>query len=68
MIEGLVHVEELKDDYYLYDESTFSLMGQRNKHRFRLGDEVDVIVSAASKENHTVDFVVKGNEACEKEK
>ena len=59
MIEGLVHVEELKGDFYLYDESTFSLCSPKNKRGYRLGDEVDVIVKSASKENHTVDFTIK---------
>ena len=65
MIEGLVHVEELKGDFYMYDESTFSLTSPKNKRGFRLGDEVDVVVKAASKENHTVDFVL-GGKSCQK--
>ena len=68
MIEGLVRVEDIKGDFYTYDESTFSLIGSKNKRGYRLGDEVDVICKAASKENHTVDFVIKGMEdTCKKE-
>ena len=59
MVEGLVRVDDLGDDYYSYDESTFSLIGNRNKRGYRLGDSVDVIVKAASKESHNIDFVVK---------
>mgnify|MGYP002671388383 FL=1 len=66
MIEGLVHVEELKGDFYTYDESTFSLSSPKNKRGFRLGDEVDVIVKAASKENHTIDFSLKDIKCNEK--
>ena len=58
-IEGLVRIDDLKDDYYTYDESTFSLIGNKNKRGFRLGDNVDVIVKSASKEAHTIDFVIK---------
>ena len=58
-IEGLVRIDDLKDDYYRYDESTFSLIGNNNKRGYRLGDEVKVIVKAASKINHTVDFEIK---------
>ena len=58
-IEGLVRIDDLKDDYYTYDESTFSLIGNKNKRGYRLGDEVKVIVKAASKINHTVDFLIK---------
>ena len=67
MIEGLVHVEELKGDFYLYDESTFSLTSPRDKRGYRLGDEVDVIVKSASKENHTVDFELKEAKKCKVE-
>ena len=58
-IEGLVKIDDLTDDYYRYDESTFSLIGNNNKRGYRLGDEVKVIVKAASKINHTVDFTLK---------
>ncbi len=58
-IEGLVKIEDLKDDYYTYDESTFSLIGNKNKRGYRLGDKVNVIVTGASKNNHTIDFVIK---------
>lgn len=59
LIEGLVRMEDLKDDYYIYDETTFSLIGRKNKRGYRLGDEVTVIVKAANKEAHTVDFEIK---------
>ncbi len=58
-IEGLVRIEDLKDDYYRYDERTFSLVGNKNKRGYRLGDEVKVEVKSASKINHTVDFIIK---------
>ena len=58
-IEGLVRVDDLTDDYYTYDESTQSLIGNNNKRGYRLGDDVTVVVKAASKENHTIDFVLK---------
>lgn len=59
MIEGLVRIEDLKDDFYNYDESTFTLVGNKNKRGYRLGDTVNVVVKAASKEAHTIDFVIK---------
>ena len=58
-IEGLIKIEDLKDDYYHYDESTFSMIGNKNKRGYRLGDNVKVEVKAANKENHTVDFILK---------
>ena len=58
LIEGLVHVEDMKGDFYTYDESTFSLIGKKNKRGYRLGDDISVIVKSASKEKHTIDFVI----------
>ncbi len=58
-IEGLIRIDDLTDDYYRYDESTFSLVGNNNKRGYRLGDEVKVVVKSASKINHTVDFMLK---------
>ena len=58
LIEGLVRVEDIKGDYYEYNEDTFSLVGKRNKRGFRLGDTIKVIVKAASKEKHTIDFII----------
>ena len=57
LVEGLIKLEELKDDYYEFDQSTITLRGKRTKNGYRLGDNVDIIVSGASKESKTVDFV-----------
>ncbi len=43
-IEGMVHISTLPDDYYYYDDSSHSLVGQRHKRRYRLGDKVKVKV------------------------
>ncbi len=61
LIEGLVRIDTLKDDYYTYDENTFSLIGRKNKRGYRLGDMVKVKVIAASKEKRTIDFEVVKN-------
>lgn len=58
MIEGLVHISEVPGDYYNYDERTMSLVGQRHKKRYRIGDEVKVIVKSASKEEAFIDFEI----------
>lgn len=58
LVEGLVRVEDLTDDHYLYDESTLTLRGIKNKRGYRLGDKIPVIVKSANKELRTVDFVI----------
>lgn len=58
LVEGLVHVSTLTDDYYRFDEKTLSLLGERTRRRFRLGDRVRVQVARAGVENRSVDFVM----------
>lgn len=58
LIEGLIRFEDLTDDFYTYDESTFSIIGQSSKKIYRLGDNIKVRVKSASKEKHTIDFVI----------
>jgi len=58
LIEGLIKIEDLKGDYYTFDESTIRLIGKKDKKGYRLGDKLDVVVAAASKENRTIDFVL----------
>ncbi len=59
MIEGLVHISDIVGDYYNYDERTMSLIGQKTKKRYRIGDEVKVVVKSASKEESFIDFEIK---------
>lgn len=59
-IEGLVHISTLPDDYYYFDDATHSLIGQRNKRRFRLGDRVHVKVVRVDEQRRQLDFRVLG--------
>ena len=56
--EGLVHVEDLTDDYYQYREDLQALVGERTKNIFRLGDRVEVRVIRANVEERELDFVL----------
>lgn len=55
LVEGLIHVNDMKD-YFSFDEVTQSLIGERTKEKFTIGDEVLIKVKAASKEAKTIDF------------
>ena len=57
-VEGLVRVEDMHDDFYRYDESTFALVGEKSKKRYCLGDIVTIKVIAASKLTQNVDFEI----------
>ena len=59
-VEGLVHVNDLTDDYYEFDEDNLALIGRRTKTIYKIGDIVKVVVAAASKEERTIDFQLVG--------
>ena len=62
MIEGLVHISEIKGDFYTFDETTHTLRGEKKGKMYKLGQKVRVVVTNASKENSTIDFnLVEGN-------
>ena len=56
LVEGLVHVASIEDDYYIYVDSPPSLIGERTRRQFRIGDEVEVEVVRVSVEQRQVDF------------
>ena len=58
LIEGLIRIEDLPNDNYVYDEATFSIRGDKNKRGYRLGDKVRIKVVQANKEAKTIDFVL----------
>lgn len=57
-VEGLVHVTELKSDYYHYDEQSHCLFGERSKNRYSLGDSVNVVVARVGLDERKIDFVL----------
>ena len=61
-IEGMVALRELTDDYYQFDEKTFSVFGKSSGRRFTLGNKVKVQVMRASLEQKTIDFSLVAQE------
>lgn len=58
LVEGLIRVDDLKDDHYIFDEFKYALIGTRTKKMYRLGDTIHVRVKNANKEAKTVDFEI----------
>lgn len=68
LVEGLVHVQTLKGDYFTYVPDLLAMIGKSTKKTYRLGDKVRVRCVAASKETSMVDFeLVKVDENGNKE-
>jgi ribonuclease R len=58
LVEGLIRMRDLEDDYYVYDEKHYSLIGRRTKKRYRLGDKVTVKVVRVDPEERQMDFAL----------
>ena len=69
MVEGLVHVSSLKDDWYEYRSRQQTLVGRKNRCQYRLGDRVDVEVKSVDYYRQQIDLIVVGggSEAAEDE-
>jgi ribonuclease R len=57
LVEGLVHVRDMDDDYYVYDESTYTMRGEHSGRSYRPGDSVTVRIVDANAEKREVDLV-----------
>ena len=57
-VEGLVHVNTLDDDYYVFDEERYSLVGKNTARVFRLGDAVEVQVAKVDRVARQIDFLL----------
>ena len=43
-VQGLVHISNLGQDYYVFDSRHMALVGERSGQRFALGDVLDVVI------------------------
>ena len=57
LVEGLVPVR-LMDDYFVFDEMRMTLVGEKSKVKYTIGERVLIKVVDASKEAKTIDFKV----------
>ena len=57
-VEGLVRISELRDDYYIFDEQHYELVGEMTKKTFKLGQTIRVQVVSTDRLLRTVDFIL----------
>ena len=57
-VEGLVHITTLSDDLYSFVEKQHSLIGQRSRRLFRIGDAARVKVASVSPATRRIEFVL----------
>ncbi|GMN10014.1 ribonuclease R [Croceitalea sp. MTPC9] len=58
--EGMVRIRDIKDDYYIFDEKQFAIVGERSKKMYQLGDEVFVMVKNTDLVKRHLDFSLIG--------
>lgn len=56
-VEGLVHVNDLNDDYYLFSEEAMELRGETGRKVYKLGQKIRVEVVGTDRLTKTIDFL-----------
>ena len=56
-VEGLVHINELRDDYYIFDEQRLELKGEMTGKAYKLGQKIKVQVLGTDKFARPIDFI-----------
>ena len=56
--EGMCRIREIKDDYYIFDEKNYALVGQSTKNMYQLGDHVLIKVKKTDLERKHLDFTL----------
>ncbi|HZS42997.1 MAG TPA: ribonuclease R [Candidatus Paceibacterota bacterium] len=54
--EGMVRLRDLTDDYYIFDQKNYAIVGEKTKKKYTLGDKVKIKVKAADLEKKTLDY------------
>jgi ribonuclease R len=58
LVQGMIHIRDLQDDYYVYDEKHYTLKGRRTHKQYRLGDTLEVKVVRVNPEERKIDFAL----------
>jgi len=56
--EGMIPIRNLDDDYYIFDEKNYCLVGRHYQKRYRLGDEIKIKVVKANLDRKELDFAL----------
>jgi ribonuclease R len=56
-VEGIIHLENIQDDFYRFDEQNYQLVGDRFHKVYRLGQHITIMVLSVDKLLKTVDFL-----------
>ncbi len=54
--EGLVHIKNMEDDFYILDEKNYRLVGEKTKKQYRIGDKLKIQLINADLEKRMLDW------------
>lgn len=57
-IEGLVRMSSMVDDFYIFNEKMYSLIGERTRKIYRIGDKIKVMLAKADIATRKIEFVI----------
>ena len=57
-VEGLSRLANMGDDYYIYDEMTYTIIGERTRKTYRIGDPVRIKVDNVNVDLREIDFKI----------
>jgi ribonuclease R len=57
-VEGFVNVANLDDDYYLYYQDEYAMIGEETGKKYSIGDSVKIKVIDADKQTKTIEFII----------
>ena len=60
-VEGMVMLREIKEDFFIYDEKNYCLIGKATRKKFTLGDKVRIKVSKTNLEQKLIDYTLIWN-------
>ena len=66
-VEGLIHISNMRDDYYEYDEKQMTLTGSKTHNTYKIGQEIQIKVLRADPDQGQIDFIIAGQEPAPQE-
>lgn len=58
LAEGLIRLKDLDDDFYVYDEKKYSVVGKSTRRHYRLGDSITVKLIRVDEDRAEMDFII----------
>jgi len=58
----MIPMRDLDDDFYMFDEENYCLVGHYTKKKYQLGDNIQIKIARANIERKQLDFVLSTSE------